>query len=88
MDALDLARRAAERGDQPETLSDIRDRARYASEWLDRQAALNRANVAAMLKSDAEAHRWERGHELGTALAREDAGRILASIADALDRVV
>jgi hypothetical protein len=80
--AAKLAARQSERAEtgQPETLTDIRARARFAADWLADRAATHRRDY------------FDSGHadrvEIGMAIARDDAARILASIADALDALI
>lgn len=77
--------RMGENGEMaPEPLADIALRARYAGEWQQDRAARHLRDGDVMRRDDEGMARYE----YGAAWGREDAARILLSIADALDKAI
>lgn len=95
--ATQLHKRSVERGDAPETLTDIVQRARFAAEWNQAQAA-KCAKVSAGFWDMSKDERYtlqqredaiySAAYEQGRVAIYRDAARFADSVADALVAVV
>lgn len=95
--ATDIHKRAVERGDAPETLADIVQRARFAAEWNTSQAdkALATSDGFWKMTKDERYTAQQRedaiysaAYEQGRVAIYRDAARFADSIADALVAVI